>query len=100
MRNSDNKQNNNKRKSISRRISLSLFFITLFVFIAAEAIIMERSYNSILIAFDINLHTSVETLASLTEIDDTGEIEFNLKDLVNPAYTEPDAGEYFVILSV
>jgi signal transduction histidine kinase len=85
-------------KSISKQISLSLFIITFLIFLATEQLILERSYNALLNAHDLNLRTRAETLASLTDLEDKGILHFDFDSQITLEYSRSDPKAYFLIL--
>jgi signal transduction histidine kinase len=91
---------NPRTKSISRQTSLLLFIITFLIFLITELLILERSYSALLNAHDVSLRTQAESLASLTDLENYGTLDFDFDSQIALEYSGSDSRSmsYFLIL--
>ncbi len=89
---------NQTYKSLKRQILVRLFLITAVVFILAEGMILKQSHRALNNALDNALKARAESLATLTEVESDGEIEFEFSDDVMRDFSGPDPKAYFLIL--
>lgn len=91
---------NFKVRSISKRVSWTFFFTTLLIFLIIGITVINRSHNALLKSFDLNLLNTAQGLASLTDMEENGEIELDLANESMPGFNDKDFYSCFLILTL